>query len=325
MTTEVKNIRVPEYGRTQVDTWQLPESQLIADDEVVVKIFNAPLNHIDYYIIEGKLHFHNQFPFTAGLEAYGQITRVGKTLDDKLVNKKVLVGSAKGTFATHGIFSRKEVYVLDDDINAEAVTQNFLINPFTAAGLVTKAKDAKAQAIVYTAGGSHVAQWITIFARKNDIKTIAIVRNEDHTTELKSNGVDVILNSSLENFESLLHEAVDKFKATVVLDALSGSFGGYILERMPADSVLINYGTLERETLDGINLHAISNGKSIRGYVLDIDLIDREKHEDLEGLINKIYRDNKPPQVHTQEFYFEQVADAVQQFEGKQKRFVLKF
>lgn len=325
MSVQAKNIRVPEYGKTQVNEWELSDARALADDEVVVRIHAAPLLPVDTYVIGGKLHLHPQFPFTAGLEGYGEIVRGGKGVDAKLVGKKVLVGSTKGTFTTYGVFARKEVYVLDDDINTEAVNHNFLINPFTAAGLVTKAKEYQADAVIYTAGASHVAQWITIFAKKNNLKTIAIVRNDNRVADLKANGADVILNSSAENFEATLRDAIDKLKPTVILDALAGSFGGFILERMPAESVLINYGTLESETLENINLHAISNGKIIRGYVVDIDLIDRQKHEDLEKLINKIYKDNKAPHVESQEFGFEQIGDALQQYENRHKRFVLKF
>ena len=324
MATEAKNIRVHEYGKVQINSWQI-DNQPLADDELSVRIYSAPLNPVDTYIISGKMHIHTQFPFTAGVEGYGQIIKVGKSLDDKLINKKVLVGSIKGTYNTHGIYSRKEVFVLDDDINLEGVNQNFLINPFTAAGLVTKAKEAKAQAIIYTAAASNVAQWITIFAVKNSIKTIAIVRNENKVAELKANGADVVLNSSAENFQQLLQDAIEKLKPTVLLDALAGSFPGFILERMPNDSILYNYGTIERDTLDTIQLPAISNGKSIRGYIVDIDLIDKEEHGDLEKLINKIYKDNKAPVLPVQEIGFEQVEEALQQFEGKEKRLVLKF
>ena len=324
MATEIKNIRVHEYGKVQVDAWKL-EAPILADEEVIVRIYNAPINPVDTYVINGQIKWHTQFPFVAGIEGYGQIVSVGKNIDNKLINKKVLVNSPKGTYNTQGVYSRNEVYVLDDDINLEAVNQNFFINPLTAAGLINNVKDTKATAIIYTAASSNVGKWLTIFAHKNNIKTIAIVRNENTTATLKSLDADIVLNSSTEGFHQLLQDAINNLKPTVLLDALAGSFPIQILEKMPANSTLINYGRLEAEGLESINLHAISNGKSIKGFMVNFDLLAKEKHDDIEKLINKLYKGEKIVHEDTQEFGFEQINEALQQHEQRQKRFVLKF
>ena len=324
MPTEAKNIRVHEYGKVQIDSWEL-ESQPLSDQELIVKMIAAPINHADVGVIRGQLKVHTQFPFVPGFEGFGTITNVGKDLDSKLVNKKVFVYGAKGSFATHAIYTRKDVYVLDDDINVEGVSHNLMINPLTAAGLVNQAKDTKTKAVLVTAASSNVAKWITVFAHKNNIQVIALVTNEDTTAELKSLGADVVINTSVDGFNNILGESIEKLQPTVLLDALAGTWPAELLCKMPEKSVLINYGGLDDLNLNQVSLHSISNGKSIRGFIIEYDLMQKESHDNIEKLINKIYKNEKIPNEPVQEFGFEQAPEALEQYNSKQKRFLLKF
>ena len=323
MPTQVKNIRVHEYGKVQVDTWDL-ETHPLSDDEVIVKLWAAPMNHADVGVIRGELKVHTQMPFVPGFEGFGQITNVGKGVDAKLVNKKVFLYGLKGSYASHVIVSRKDVYVVDDDINVDAATHSFMINPLTAASLVNQAKDVKATAILVTAGSSNTAKWITIFAAKNSIKTILMVTNEESTAELKSLGGDVVINTSIDGFYNILSESIEKLNPTVILDCLAGTWPAELLCRMPEKSVLINYGGLSAMALEKVDLHSISNGRSIRGFIIEYDCIQKETHDNIEKLIAKIYKNEKLPSQPAQEFNIDQVPEALEQYNGNHKRFLIK-
>ena len=325
MSTEVKNVRVHEFGKPQIETWQL-ENHPLADDEIIVKVNQVPVNPSDYYRIRGEFRDYNaQTPFTPGLEGLGRIIKIGKNIDKKIEGKNAIFITFKGTYSTHIIVKRNEVYVLDDKVNLDIAGQNFAINPFTAIALIKEVKDSKTPAIILTAASSNVGKWLIVLAKKQKINTIAITRSYDHDIDLKSIGADVVLNSKAENFDQLLGEAIEKLKPTVLLDALAGLFPVNILKKMPPKSTLWSYGVLEAPQLENIGIFSLTHGRGVKGFLVFTDYTDVEKIETLEKELSNALLDEHAVKEKLTATSFEKIEETLQQWPERKNKFVINF
>ena len=316
-------MRVHEYGKTQVDTWHI-DPDTLGEEEAAVRVLGAPLNLIDPELIAGKVRWHAQLPFIPGIEGYGEVIAVGKKLNKNLVGRKALIESLKGVYTTHNVYSRKELYLLDEDVQLERVAHSFFYNPVTAYGLLEAVKGSKPRALVQTGASSNVGRWLALLAHQRDIATISVVRKAHHIPTLKEHAADVVLDSSAPDFDDAFRNAVRWLQPTVLLDALSGGFAARLLGQMPPRSGLWVYGTLEAESVEGLTADVLNLGRTAGGYFVCSDLIAKEKHEDLEKVLNKLYKGEKAAKERVREFGLDQFNDALQQSGEKQEKFVIR-
>lgn len=100
------------------------------------------------------------------------------------------------------------------------------VNPLTALGLVAKAKEYKAQAIIQTAAASQLGRMIVRVCQDERIPLINVVRREEQVKILKDHNAEYILNSSEPDFEEKLAELAKKLRATVCFECIGGKATG---------------------------------------------------------------------------------------------------
>lgn len=314
---------VVDPGKAVVQSSTLLTKPLM-EDELIVRLDSAPFNPSDYFVYMCTFPRQQKPPFRLGLEGFGVIEKAASDSFKNLIGKKCLFVSMSGSYATHVILKRHEICVLDDDANLEAVCQNFLINPLTAYELVHMAKSRKAEAIVHDAASSNVGKWITVLAKKEGIKTIAIVRNDKYNDTLMSLGATIVLNSEEKLFDMALKAAIVEYRPTVFLDALAGDKPIEILSEMPNDSVLINYGSMESKTINGISFFSLLAGKSITGFVVLFETIQSKPNSYWEKAINEIYKLKEWVHEPIQYVNFDEGQTLGEQWPKRKARLVLK-
>jgi len=118
------------------------------------------------------------------------------------------------------------------------------VNPLTAIGMLDKAKQYKAQAVIQTAAASQLGRMVVRLAQEDNVPLINIVRREEQVKILKDLGAEHVLNSSEPDFFEKLQELAKRLRATVCLEAIGGKFTGQVMQRMPSGSICILYGLL---------------------------------------------------------------------------------
>ena len=84
------------------------------------------------------------------------------------------------------------------------------------------------------------------------------------------------MNQTSETFTEDLTELIKKLNPTVCLECVAGKLTGDIMNMMPKQSVVVNYGLLSEENIGGISpLALIGKGSRLEGFLLPIWL--REK------------------------------------------------
>lgn len=288
MENKDREIQVYEYGKIRVADYTLL-SKPLGDKQLIVKVDSSPLNPSDFYHIHGMYAFRLPTPYRAGFEGLGVIEAAGGEQNKHLIGKPCLFVTRKGAFANRVVVERIDVYILNDQINLDNVRKNFFINPLTAIKLIEMAKQRNAAAIIHTAASSNVGKWLTVLAKRENIVSIAVIRNEKQTEELKGLGADAVINTSADNYNEVLSAAIKKHKPGILFDALCGNKPVKILEKMPEESMLVCYGGLENFELTGLAFSTLFGRKIITSFMLGADTLEKLPHSVTEEEINKLY------------------------------------
>ena len=150
-----------------------------------------------------------KFPLVAGWEGAGTVVENGGGFFGwRLVGKRVSVTKCQ---EAHGVFSIGGAYqqymvttalqciTLPDDVSFEQGSMH-CVNPLTAIGLLDKAKEYGAQAVIQTAAASQLGRMVNVLAREQNMPLINIVRKEEQVKILKDMGAEHVLNSNDEGF-----------------------------------------------------------------------------------------------------------------------------
>lgn len=323
MDISVKEAKVLEPGKITVVESQFL-SKPLAEDELVVKLDSAPFNPSDFYTMMCLFPGQAQPPFRLGFEGFGEIESVGSDQNKDLIGKKCLFIVFNGSYATRLVVKRNEVYVLSDGCNLQSAKENFAVNPITAYELVQSAKSKGASSIIQTAASSNVAKWITIFAKREGMKSISVVRNIKHRDELIKLGASKVISTGDDSYEADLTAAIEEFKPTVLFDALGGDKPVHILELMPNYSVLVNYGSLNKHGLDNVHFGTLMVGKSITCYVIFSETTLGKPHEYSEKIVNEIYKADECLHEPIHSYKFDDAGKIAEEWAKRSAKLVLR-
>ena len=129
-----------------------------------------------------------KFPIANGWEGAGVVVENGGGFFGwRLVGKRVSVTKCQeengimsmgGCFQQYMVTTALQCITLPDHVTFEQGSMH-CVNPLTAIGLLEKAKDYKAQAIIQTAAASQLGRMLVILARQYKIPLINVVRKEE--------------------------------------------------------------------------------------------------------------------------------------------------
>jgi NADPH:quinone reductase-like Zn-dependent oxidoreductase len=121
---------------------------------------------------------------------------------------------------------------LPDDVSFELGSMH-CVNPMTAIGLISTAKNYGAKAVIISAAASQLGRMINRYAQGKKITCINLVRKEEQVKILQDLDCTYIINTSEEDWEKQLYDLSRKLKATVCFEAVAGELTGKILNNMP--------------------------------------------------------------------------------------------
>jgi len=213
--------------------------------------------------MKGMYNVKLPYPYTPGWEGAGTVVEVGGGQTAQwFLNKRVAfmkaheIGSYKigGSFAEYAITNIKQVMPLSDDTSLEEGAAYF-VNPLTALGMVKRAKELGATAIILTAGASQIGRMIIRLCEKYGITPIITVRREVQAEMLRKDfGCKYVVNTSLNGYEKTLGKACQKLRPSVCLECIAGDVTGDMLKYMGFGSRLILYGLLSEKPASNIDV-----------------------------------------------------------------------
>lgn len=254
-------------------------------NQVLVKLFAAPINPSDLATLSGSFAGKKQPPIYPGNEGAGLVVESGGGLMGwRLKGKRVAVNggeSSNGTWAEYIVVETSHCIELEDQITFEEGCSCF-VNPLTVVSMLDMCKSEGYKAVINSAAASALGRMMNRAFKANGVKVINIVRRKDQEDLLLKEGAEHVLNQNDEAFEQKLKDLSQKLNALCYFDAVSGELTAKVLKNMPNGSTTYVYGSLEndkflinpgdiifkRKTIKGFWVSAWIRGKGLVGKAM---------------------------------------------------------
>ena len=273
---KMKKLVVVERGATvkdcKIELQQDVDVPTPGPNEVLVKVIAAAVNPSDYG------GWTKAEPMDAmGKEGAGIVVATG----GGLITKRVKIGQSvgiinlkhnQGTYTEYVTASASDgVFPLPEDLCVEDAA-SFFVNPYTVLGIMDTAKSMGSKALVHTAAASQLGQMMVKIAADpkltNGVEIINVVRRQEQVQLLQDLGAKHIVNSSDENWKTILQQKVEELQCTVAFDAVAGSTSGDILSTLPSGGILFVYGGLAGACSGISPLDLIYRKKQVKGFLM---------------------------------------------------------
>eukprot|EP00826_Nyctotherus_ovalis_P064373 TRINITY_DN9441_c0_g4_i1.p1 TRINITY_DN9441_c0_g4~~TRINITY_DN9441_c0_g4_i1.p1 ORF type:complete len:336 (+),score=76.39 TRINITY_DN9441_c0_g4_i1:134-1141(+) len=243
---------------------------------ILVKVHAAPINPSDLLFIRGVFgdpSLQPQPPVTVGFECSGIVADTGEGVSPDLRNKHVCLllnchrPDFTGTWATYTVVPADAAVVVPSEVGLDvaAVSQ---ANPPTAMGVWHVIRSEKHKAVVLTAAASSIGKMLMKLCREKGVETVNVVRREENVKTLKELGAKYVLDSESPEFEKELQKVIEEVKPSAFFDAVCGKVSELILEAMPCDSTMYQYGSLGSEEIKVNGTKLRTQNKTIKGFTL---------------------------------------------------------
>ena len=219
--------------------------------QVLVRMAAAPINPSDLGALSGfSYQGKRQFPFTPGLEGSGTVVEAGAGFMPRLFKGRRVACSAQlngnGTWAEYMLTSAQLCMPLNGNISLEQGAM-LLVNPLTALAFFEIARRGRHAALVNTAAASSLGGMILRLGQRYHLPVIHVIRRPEQVEYMRKQGGEYILNSTDANFVEQLQAVAGSLKATLLLDAISGSLTRKLAEAAPFGSTLLLYSHMSDE------------------------------------------------------------------------------
>ena len=80
----MKAVRIHEHGSEEVLVWEEVSLPVVKDDQVLVEIKAAAINHLDIWVRNGLPGINIPLPLVLGSDAAGVIVNIGKNATQRV-------------------------------------------------------------------------------------------------------------------------------------------------------------------------------------------------------------------------------------------------
>jgi NADPH:quinone reductase-like Zn-dependent oxidoreductase len=250
----------------------------VEKDEILLKMMCSTIHPADISFLSGRYGASkpDQLPLIPGFEGSGLVVKVGSEVDQSLVGKRVSVfansskpGKFEGLWAQYHYTKIQLIMPFEGEIDYEKIALA-LGNPLTSLGFVDTVKSHEGVTAVVQNGASSAFGKIFIRnCKKEGIKTINVVRKEEHIEPLTKLGADHVISTSNTNWEKELKELTTKLNATVCFECVGGDYTSRMLAALPYGSTMYHFGNLELKRMNGFDTSEfVFNNKTMKGWWL---------------------------------------------------------
>ncbi len=241
-------------------------------NEVLVKVAFSPINPSDLATIEGHYGFNDPTPIVPGGEGSGQVIAAGPGMMASYFQGKQVActgwGTGGGVWSQYVVKSVKGgVLPLRKSLSLDQGAMS-IVNPLTASAFIAIAKEGGHKAIAMTAAASSLGQMVNRLGRSEGIQILNVVRRDGQVDLLKTQGSQIVLNSSDAGFEEELHVACHQHDTRLAFDTVAGPLTGQLLKAMPPNGQVIVFSALSRQAVQASPGLLIFENKSIGNFWL---------------------------------------------------------
>ena len=260
-------IRLHPDRSLHLETLPVPKP---GDGEVLVKMAYSAINPADLSLVrKDSDRPPPEAPIPVGGEGSGKVIASGSGfLAGFFMNRRVgLASGSGGLWAEYATVKATNCTPIPASVSLEKGAM-MIVNPLTCLAFMEIANKGGHRAIVNTAAAGTLGRMIIRTARSQNIQTLNIVYRQEQVEQLKSEGVEHVLNSWEPDFVERYRSLAAELNATLVLDAVAGEMTPILLEHAPPNSTVLLYGRLDRRPIVLDKSTYYLEGKTLGGFYL---------------------------------------------------------
>jgi NADPH:quinone reductase-like Zn-dependent oxidoreductase len=238
------------------------------EGEVLVAIKLRPVNPTDIAQSQGLYgDGRDGKPFSVGSEGVGVVEKSGPGASKFQPGQRVVAaGWAAGTWQDYVVQPEKSLLAVPEELDDKTASQ-FYINPITVLGLTETSAVPPGGWLLQTAAGSVLGRQLVQYAKHIGIRTISVVRRDEHIEELKALGADEVINSEREDLAKRVKEITGGKGADAAVDPVGGALTGQVLSTVKKGGKLRLYGTLSGSEAT-VKIRDIMAGKHLEAFLI---------------------------------------------------------
>lgn len=210
-------------------------------DDVLIKVIASPINPSDIMFVQNLYGIRPHLPSGAGFEGVGIVESVGENVKIPIGTRVSFTGI--GTWAEYVLTNHRTLIPVPEAMPDDVAAQLF-VNPFTAVAMVEESGVKSGEWLMITAAASALGKMVIQICKMRGIKTIGTVRHNDHTEDLKSLGVDEVVNTSEENLLKKVQHITKYEGVKAVLECVGGHTASEAVKCMSRGGLMLIYGSL---------------------------------------------------------------------------------
>ncbi|GAQ80133.1 Zn2+-binding dehydrogenase [Klebsormidium nitens] len=272
--------------------------------EVLVRLLVRPVNPADVLSMQGYYPGFQpaSLPAIPGLEGYGKIEEIGSGVSGLSVGQRVVpillnnyTKHGNGSWQDYIAVKQDDIIPIPDSISDEHAAQ-FIVNPWTAIGLLKFLNIPKGEWLLQTGASSVLGRQIIALAKHLGIKTVNVVRRPDAEAELKALGADAVIASTGDHSDlsAKVKQVTGANGAYAAIDAVAGDIVKALSESVRNNGLLVLYGGMSG-AMESVFMHweVALRKVNITGYWVTPDIAamtpeqKRERANEVIDLMNQ--------------------------------------
>lgn len=259
------------HSKGSADSLKYEEVQTpkINDDEVLVKLKAASVNHLDIWVREGNVP--GNYPIILGCEGAGDVAEIGKNAkgfnkgDKVLVHPRITCGKCEhcfegndnlcknarqlgvtidGCYAEYVKVPQENLYLLNDKISYEEAASVPITFGTAYRALISLAKIKVGETVLIMAAGSGVGTAAIQIAKLAGAKVIAAAGNDEKLDKCRELGADLLVNYYRnQNFDEEIKHLTNGNGADAVIEQIGGNILPKALNCLKKGGRLVTLGT----------------------------------------------------------------------------------
>lgn len=214
----MKVITLHEPGLADKLVYEGAPKPYIADNQVLVKVYDASVNHIDWKKATGKVGSLPDFPWIPGMDFAGQVERVGADVEDFAPGDEVMGCVNGGSYAEYIAADTKQIVLKPSELSyVDAAAASFVAQVAWQA-VNDHGKLMKGQRILIQGAAGAVGAYAVQFAKLLGAD-VYVTASTDDRNFLEALGADVFIDYRRDNFVKIARDM------DLVIDTVGGETG----------------------------------------------------------------------------------------------------
>lgn len=233
----MKAIRYHEFGEVDVLKYEDVSVPEIGDDEVLVRVKAASLNHLDLRLRSGKSPRPVDLPHIGGVDASGDVEEVGKNVKDIKPGTRVVIDptvkTAKGPLVMgvnfYGGFAEfvkvpaANVVPIPEEVSYDDASTLPICYVTAWYGLFDRGGLQKDETVLVHAAGSGTGSAAVQVAKEAGAFVIATAGSDEKLEKVKEIGADATINYNTSDFAEEVKKITDKKGVDLIFDQVGAS------------------------------------------------------------------------------------------------------